>query len=175
MEFGEKIEGINYPVLNEREVRGSSGIMLFLAVIAAINGFILREFIVIPYIVGFIMMNFAVGIFINPKFMPTMYIARRMVRSQTPIYFGAIQKRFAFSLGFTLTMIIFALSLFLLEDVKYFDPVCFLCLICITLLYLESAFGICVGCKIYNLAMKLKIIKTPEVKPNCMGDSCEIK
>lgn len=173
MAFGEKIEGINYPVLNEREIRGSSGIMLFLAVIASINGFILREYIVIPYIVGSITLNFAIGIF-NPKFMPTMILARFIIRKQTPIYSGAVQKRFAFSLGLMLSATILTLSFFLLGNENFFDPVCFLCLVCIALLYLESVFGICVGCKLYTLAQKLNLIKTPKEKPNCMGDSCEI-
>ena len=172
--FGDNVEGINYKVLNEREIRGSSGIMLFLAVIAAINGFILKKYIVIPYIVGFLTFSFFIGVFINPKFSPTMVLAKLLVRKQKPLYFGAVQKRFAWSLGLGLSTTIFVLSFYLLKDETYFDPVCLLCLVCIALLYLESAFGICVGCKLYNLAVALKLIKEPEEKPNCMGDACVI-
>ena len=43
MSFGEYKEGINYKVLDERAMRGSAGIMLLLALVAFINGFILRE------------------------------------------------------------------------------------------------------------------------------------
>jgi len=42
------------------------------------------------------------------------------------------------------------------------------------LLYLETAFGICVGCKLYFLSIKLKLLKKPAVRPNCMGDACEV-
>jgi len=41
-------------------------------------------------------------------------------------------------------------------------------------MYLESVFGICIGCKLYSLARKLKLIKKPEYDPECMGGSCEI-
>jgi hypothetical protein len=172
MSFGKDIEGINYKVLDERVMRGSAGIMLLLAFIAFVNGFILRNFIVIPYISGFLALNFMVGIFISSKFAPTIFLSQQFVKKQTPFYIGAIQKKFAWSLGLVLSITIFILSLFLLQDVSYFDPVCMLCLICIALLYLETAFGICVGCKLYNVAIKLNLLKTPEEKPNCMGDSC---
>ncbi len=157
------------------EVRGSAGIMLLLAIVAFINGFILRDFVVIPYISGFLALNFIIGIFFSSKFAPTIFISQLVVKKQTPFYIGAIQKRFAWGLGLVLSTTIFILSLFLLQDITFFDPVCLLCLICIALLYLETAFGICVGCKLYNLAIKLKLIDAPEEKPNCMGDSCDTK
>jgi hypothetical protein len=174
MSFGEYIEGINYKVLDERTMRGSAGIMLMLALIAFVNGFILREFIVIPYISGFLALNFIIGIFFRSKFAPTILISQLVVKKQTPFYIGAIQKKFAWSLGLALSTAIFILSLFLLQDITYFDPVCMLCLVCIALLYLETAFGICVGCKLYDVALKLKLFDAPEEKPNCMGDSCNI-
>jgi len=173
MGFGKYIEGINYKVLDERAMRGSAGIMLVLSFIAFVNGFILREFIVIPYIAGFLALNFIFGIFISSKFAPTILISQLIVKKQTPIYIGAIQKKFAWSLGLSLSTAIFILSLFLLQDATYFEPVCMLCLICIGLLYLETAFGICVGCKLYDAALKLKLFKAPDEKQNCMGDSCE--
>ncbi len=171
--FGEYIENDDYKVLNERSLRASGGIMFLLGLIAFINGFILSNYIVIPFISGFLVLNFIIGILINPKYSPTMIIASLFVRKQTPLYVGAVQKRFAWSLGLALTLVIFSLSLFLLTDISFFEPVCFLCLICLALLYAETAFGICIGCKLYDLALNLKLIKKPKVKPNCIGDSCE--
>jgi hypothetical protein len=172
--FGNYIEGTKYKVLDERAMRASAGIMLFLGIIASINGFILQNFIVIPFISGFLMLNFLIGIFINPKFSPTLFLGQLFVRKQSPLPIGAIQKKFAWSLGLTLVSVIFVLSLYLQTDISYFDPVCLLCIICIILLYVETAFGICGGCKIYYLAIQLKLIKEPEEKPNCMGDSCVV-
>jgi len=173
--FGEYIEGMNYKVVDERRWRASAGIMLLLGLIAFINGFILQKYIVIPYVAGFLMLNFIIGIFINPKFSPTMLIASIIVRKQSPLPIGAVQKRFAWSLGLALSAVIFALSLFLINDVSFFEPVCMLCLICLVLLYFETAFGICIGCKLYHLAIRIKLIKQPEEAPNCMGDACEVE
>lgn len=170
--FGEYIEGKNYKVLNERVVRGSSGIMLLVGFIAFIYGFVIKEYIVLPYLSGFLALSFFIAVFINPKFAPTVFISWLFVRKQSPFFIGAIQKRFAWSLGLGLTTTIFVLSLFLLSDESYFDPVCMLCLICILLLFLETAFGICVGCQLYHLSVRLKLIPQPKEKPNCMGDAC---
>jgi len=170
--FGEYIEGRSYKVLNERVVRGAAGTMLLVAFIAFIYGFIVKEYIVLPWLSGFLALNFLIGVFINPKFSPVVFLSWLVVRKQSPMPIGAIQKKFAWSLGLTLTSSIFILSLFLLSDVSYFDPVCMLCLICITLLFIETAFGICVGCQLYHLSVRLKLIPKPQEKPNCMGDSC---
>lgn len=172
--FGAYVEGRSFKVLDERKVRGSSGIMLLLGIIAFIYGFILRDFIVIPYISGILALSFLIAIIVNPRFSPTMILASLMTWKQSPMYIGAIQKRFAWTLGFLLSTGIFILSLFLLNDESYFDPVCLLCLICLLFLYLESVFGICVGCQLYHLSIRMKILPKPNEKPNCMGDSCEV-
>ena len=172
--FGEYKEGINYKVMEERQMRASAGIMFLLGIIAFINGFILQNYIVIPYISGFLMLNFLIGIFINPKFSPTILIAMVLVRKQSPLYIGAVQKKFAWSLGLMLSLVIFSLSLMLINDASYFEPVCMLCIICLVLLYFETAFGICIGCKFYKLSIKLKLLPKPKENPNCMGDACEV-
>ncbi len=172
--FGEYIEGRSFKVVNERVVRGSAGIMLLLGFIAFVNGFVINNYIVIPYISGFLLLNFLIGVFINPRFAPTMFIAWLFVRKQSPLHIGAIQKKFAWSLGIALTSAIFTLSFFLLTDVTYFDPICIMCLVCLLLLFLESTMGICVGCKLYHASVKMKLLKAPKEKPNCMGDSCAV-
>lgn len=170
--FGEYKDNFKYKVLDEREVRGSAGIMLLLGFIAFVNGFIVKNYIIIPYIAGFLLFNFIIGIFINPKFSPTMLLAKLFTLKQSPLPIGAIQKKFAWSLGLILSLSILLLSFKLLEDVKFFEPVCMLCLICLLLLFLETAFGICVGCKMYHWAIKMKLLKRPKEKPNCMGNAC---
>ena len=172
--FGEYVEGHNYKVLDERVVRASSGIMLLIGTIASINGFILNKYEIIPWLVGFLALNFAISVFINPKFAPTTVLGRLMTYKQSPLPIGAVQKRFAWCLGLTLSLVIFVLSLYLQNDVQFFGPVCFLCLICLLLLFLETAFGICIGCKMYLLTLKVGLLPTPKERPNCMGDACEI-
>ena len=170
--FGDFSELHGYKILDERVVRGSSGILLLLGFFAFVNGFVVKNYIVLPWISGFIAVNFLVALAINPKLSPTMALSKLIVRKQTPLPIGAVQKRFAWSLGFAMSSAIFVMSLFLLKDEAWFDRVCFWCLVCLLFLFLETAFGICVGCKIYQLCVKVGLLKAPAVKPNCMGDSC---
>ena len=172
--FGEYRDDLKYKVLEERQMRASAGIMFLLGIIAFINGFILQNYIVIPFISGFLVLNFMIGIFINPKFSPTLLISSILVRKQTPLFIGAVQKKFAWTLGLMLATVIFSLSLILITDASFFGPVCLLCIICLVLLYFESAFGICIGCKFYKLAIRLKLLTKPKENPNCMGDACEV-
>lgn len=173
--FGEYVEGTNFKVLDERRVRASSGIMFLLGMIAFINGFILNKVDIIPYISGFLTLSFLISVLINPKFSPTMFIGYLFVWKQSPLPIGAVQKRFAWSLGLAMSATIFVLSILLLEDASLFEPVCFLCIACLILLFLETAFGICVGCKLYWLAIKIKLLPKPTERPNCMGDACEVE
>jgi len=174
LSFGEYVDGKKFKVLEERRVRANSGIMFLLGLYASINGFIFHNYAVIPYIAGFLALSFLISVFINPKYSPTILIGRVFVGRQSPLYIGAIQKKFAWSLGLALSITIFVLSLFLLNDSSYFEPVCMLCIVCLILLYMETAFGICVGCQIYFLAIKFKLLPKPTERPNCMGDACEI-
>lgn len=172
LKFVEIEEGIPYKVLDEREIRASAGIMLFLGTIAAINAFIFDRYIVVTYLSGFLAINFMIGLFIHARWSPTMLVARLVTYRQSPLPIGAVQKRFAWSLGLGLSLVIFVLSFFLLKDVSFFEPVCMLCLLCLFLLFFETAFGICIGCKLYDLFIWLRIIPKPEVRPNCVGNSC---
>ena len=171
--FGEYIDDKSFKVVNERVVKGSGALMFLIGMIAFINGFVIKNYIVLPYLSGFMALNFAIGIFINPKFSPTMLVARLFTRKQKPLWVGAIQKKFAWSLGFILSSSIFVLSMLLVSDASYFELVCQLCLICLLLIFLEMGFGICIGCKLYFGALRLKLLPRPKENPNCSGDSCE--
>ncbi len=173
--FGEYIEERKFKVLDERVMRASAGIMLILVSIALINGYYLYKYTIIPYISGFLMLNFAIGIFINPKFSPIFALAKLIVWKQTPLYVGAVQKKFAWAIGLVMTISVFIISILLQSDLSFFAPMCILCLICLVLMFAESAFGICIGCKLYLFLLKVKVIPEPEERPNCIGDSCEVE
>jgi len=174
LSFGEYKNGISYKVLNEREVRATAGLLFFTILVTLIAAVFFKKYEPIPYVSGFIMLNFTIAIFINPKFAPANLLARLIVIKQEPIYIGAIQKRFAWSLGLGLSALAFFMSIQLQTDATLFEPVCMICLICMLLMFIETAFGICIGCQIYYLGMRLKLVKQPEIKPNCMGNSCEV-
>ena len=146
--FGEKIEGFDIPVLNEREVRAGAGILFFFAIISFSNSWLVGDFYMTKIFDIAFLLDFFIRIFINPKFSPSLIAGRFFVSNQKPEYVGAIQKRFAWALGFVLALIMF----FLIVLNNVIGPInLFICLLCLTLLFFESAFGICLGCKVYSL------------------------
>ena len=69
------------------------------------------------------------------------------VRHQQPEWSGALQKRFAWGLGFALAVTMF----WLLVVQNVVGPANVLvCATCLVLMFFEAAFGICIGCAIYN-------------------------
>ena len=165
IKFGENIEGYNIPVLNEREIRASAGI-LFLATFFSLMLIIFKDnFVPIKYVITLFLTDFIIRVFINPKFSPTLIIGRLIVRNQVPEYVGAQQKKFAWVIGVALsgTMFIFMVI------VNSYSPITgIICLVCLVFLFFESAFGICLGCKFYSLFHK-------EKAQYCPGEVCDKK
>lgn len=161
--FGETIEGYDIPVLNERAVRSSAGILFFLAIVSFMNAWLTGNFQPTRiFVVGFLI-DFSIRIFINPRYAPSLIIGQWMVRKQQAEYVGAPQKRFAWAIGFALAL----MMLYLLVLNNVVGPINLLvCGACLILLFFEAAFGICLGCKVYNLFNR-------EQAQLCPGGVCE--
>jgi hypothetical protein len=165
IKFGETVEGYNIPVLNEREIRASAGILFLFVFFSLMLVIFKQNFILIKYVITLFLTDFIIRVFINPKFSPTLIIGRLIVSNQTPEYVGAAQKKFAWIIGVILsgTMFIF------LVIVNAFSPITgIICLICLIFLFFESVFGICLGCKFYSLFYK-------EKAQYCPGEVCDVK
>lgn len=163
--FGEKVEGYGIRVLNEREIRAAAGIlflvMLFSIQVAGGQG----NFTPLKYAVTFFLVDMLIRVFISPQFSPTLILGRFIVRNQTPEYVGATQKKFAWVIGVTLAVIMF-IHLVILNG---YSPITgIICFICLIFLFFESAFGICLGCKVYPWIYK-------EKAQYCPGEICELK
>ncbi len=160
-----------YPVLNERAIRAGAGVMFVLGLFAFFQAFFIGEFIYIKIFVLLFFIDFFIKVIVGTKFSPVSILANWIVRGQAPEYVGAIQKRFAWSIGlFLASTMIILIFLFNIQG----TPNLIICATCLTFMFLETSFGICVGCKIYNLLVKKGIIQTPEYKPACPGNACSI-
>lgn len=163
MVFGEVVEGYSQRVLNEREARAAAGILFLFGMLSFLNSFMLGNFIFTQYFVGFFMFDFLIRI-LNPKYSPSLLLGRFFIQNQIPEYVGASQKRFAWSIGFVLSTIMFYLVVL---DPQMNPIKIVICILCLMLLISESAFSICLGCKIYNVVKK-------DTATNCPGGVCEM-
>ena len=147
-QFGQRMPGYDIPVLNERSVRASAGILFLLAMVAFMNAWLLGNFQPTRVFVIAFLVDFTIRLFVNPLYAPSLIVGQWMVRRQQPEWVGAPQKRFAWAIGFVLALTM----LYLVVIQRVIGPVnLVVCAACLTLLFFESAFGICLGCKLYNL------------------------
>jgi Domain of unknown function (DUF4395) len=165
IKFGEDVEGFDVPVLNEREIRASAGILFLVIFISLMLVIFKGNFVMIKYVITMFLTDFIIRVFVNPKYAPTLIIGRLIVMNQTPEYVGAAPKKFAWIIGIILATIMFIF----LVIVNAFSPITgIICLICLIFLFFESAFGICLGCKFYPMFFK-------EKAKYCPGEVCEMK
>jgi len=162
--FGEKIDAYSVRVLNERAVRAGAGIVFIFAMVAFMNAWLTGNFQPTRVFVVAFLVDFTIRIFINPRYAPSLILGQWFVRKQQPEYVGAPQKRFAWAIGFVLALTM----LYLVVINNLVGPVnLIVCAACLVLLFFETAFGICLGCKLYNLFHK-------EQAQLCPGGVCEV-
>lgn len=161
-----------YPVLNERAIRAGAGMVFALGFFAFSQAFYLREFFYIKILVVILFFDFLMKVVVGTRYSPVSRIANFIVKGQRPEYVGAVQKRFAWSiwllLSGTMMVLIYGFGIAGLPNL-------IICTICLTFMFMESAFGICVGCKLYGFLVARGVIATPEHRPACPGNVCAIK
>lgn len=161
--FGETVEGYPVRVVNERAVRAAAGLLFFPAVVSFMHSFLLGHFQHTRLFIIVFLIDMTLRM-ISPRLAPSMIVGGWIVRHQTPEWVGAPQKRFAWGLGLLLGLAM----LYLMVFNRYMGPANMLiCGACLTLMFFESAFGICLGCKLYNVFNKDKA-------QLCPGGVCEV-
>lgn len=163
IKFGEDVQGYEIPVLNEREIRASAGILFVWMFIALMLILFKGNFLLIKYVIIIFLTDMLIRVFVNPRFSPTLIVGRLIVSRQEPEYVGAAQKKFAWKIGIALSGLMFLL-LVIINSYSLFTGLS--CLVCLVFLFFESAFGICIGCVFYNLFYKKKA-------RYCTGKTCD--
>jgi len=163
-QYGEKVDGYDVFVLNEREARAGAGILFAIGLLSLMNAVALGHGIVTRFFIAFFTLDFFIRV-IQPRYSPSLLLGRLFVQNQRPEYVGATQKRFAWGIGLLLALPMFYLLVINFQP----NPIKVLvCIICLILLFLESAFSICLGCKLFGLFKKDPVT-------HCPGGICEIR
>jgi hypothetical protein len=159
-----------FPVVNERAVRASAGIVMALATVAIAIAYFDENSTPIRIISVLVAVDLALRQVAGlTPLSPIGTLGTLLVRNQTPEWVGVTQKRFAWALAFGMALLIAILSNAGVHGLRV--QLIGLALIC--LLWLESVVGFCVGCFIYSRLIKADLIH-PEDAPACGGNSCQI-
>jgi len=163
-DYGERVPGYDVTVINEREARAASGILATLGMMVIFLGIGYNHIIVARVYLAFMFIDFTARM-ISPTYSPSLLLGKFMVRNQKPEYVGGLQKRFSWTLGWIISLPM--MYWFVLHwDITFYKVL--ICILCLTLMTLESAFSICVGCMIYKWIIR-------EEAQYCPGGACEIK
>ncbi len=156
--------GYEVNVLNDREVRAGAGIMFMLGMIVIFVGIGYNHVIVARVYLTVVFIDLSIRL-IEPKYSPFLLFGRLFVKEQKPEYVSATQKRFAWFLGWL--VFIPMMNWFVFHwDITFYKVL--LCVLCLSIIFFESAFSICLGCKLYALI-------TGKASKYCPGGSCEIR
>ena len=175
--FGQKFDNLTvygrpapYPVVNERAVRSTAGIVMILAITAISFAAFDHNYLPVKIISVLIAVDYAVRQLAGlTPLSPIGTLGTFLVSKQQPEWVGATQKRFSWGLGFIMVLVVAILT-----NLGVTGPlVMTLGVSLIGLLWLESVVGFCVGCWMYGLLIKADLIH-PKDAPACAGNVCQI-
>ncbi len=160
--IGEWVEGIDVPVVNERAVRASAGILFLLGFAAWMWGVSTGDLQPMKGFGILFAVEMMLRLFIGTRYTPTLILGTLITRPQRPEWVEARSKQFAWSLGLGMALLgCFSLGWLGLPAVIAQT----ICASCLLLLFVEAAFGICVGCELSRRFSK-------EKPTMCAGDTC---
>ena len=164
LDYGETVPGYDVRVFNDREARAAAGILFMLGMTVIYVGIGYNHVIVAQVYLTFLWFDFVARIF-APRYSPSLLLGKYVVRNQEPEYVAAVQKRFAWILGWAISFPL--VYWFVLNWYMDFYKV-MLCVVCLALTFMEAAFSICLGCKLYNYITKTSA-------KYCPGGVCETR
>jgi hypothetical protein len=173
--YGETIDGltpdgrpIHAGVFDENQVRAAAGITMALGAIAFAWANFYKVFEPIQLVTIFFFVDFLLRVTVGLNYSPVGVVARRLVRRLPRQWASAKPKRFAWTLGMIMS---FAMMLITNADIHGMLPRT-ICLICLTLMWLESVLSLCLGCEIYGFMLRRGWVQRDEAYEICVGGAC---
>lgn len=159
-----------YPVMNERAVRATAGLLLIATAVAFSQAYFLGNFMPLKIITPVLFIDFAIRVLTGlAPLSPFGVLGSLLVRNQKPEWVGAMQKKFAWSLG---TGVALLMTVITNMNITGALPLTF-CTICMALMWMEAALGVCVGCWMFQWLVRKRVLEAPECPPPCPGGACD--
>ena len=175
--FGQRISGLVVggkalfaPVYNENEVRAAAGVTMVIGAVAFSYAYFDHLFLPLKIVTSFFFVEFLIRVTIGFQHSPIRFVSRAITRSQPPDWVSAKPKRFAWTLGLAM-----AASMTVITNVNIHGYLPrSICLVCLTLMWMESVLGLCLGCKIYSLMVRRGWRGKDADIEVCAGAACEL-
>jgi hypothetical protein len=137
-------------LVDENQVRVAAGITMAVGAVAFVYANFDKVFWPIRTVSVLLAIDFAVRVVVGLPRSPTGLLARSWTRRRPPQWVSVAPKRFAWSLGLGM-----ATTMAVVTNRNLHGPLPrTICLTCLTLMWLESVLGLCLGCQLYRLAIR---------------------
>lgn len=176
--YGELIHGLRHDgqpvhagVFNEHQVRAAAGITLVLGAAAFVYAYFAKQYLPIQAVTTLFFVEFLVRVGFGIQSSPLGVVAGWMVRRRAPEWASAKPKRFAWTLGLVMS---FAMMVITNSGIRGALPLT-ICLICLTLMWLEAVLGLCLGCEIHRLLVRRGWARNDDAYEICTHGACGIR
>src|SRR3712207_2880912 len=157
-------------VFNEKQVRAAAGLTMVAGTIAFAYAYFVENYVPLQVVTVVFFVEFLVRLTLGLRYSPMGVIAHAMTFRTPPEWVSAKPKRFAWTLGLALS---FSMVIITNSGVRGILPRT-ICAICLTLMWLESVLGLCLGCEIHaRLVRRGWTTKDPAFEV-CANGVCEI-
>jgi len=156
--------------VNEHEARAAAGITMALGATAFAYANFDKLFWPIRTVSTFLAFDFLLRVTAGIERSPTGLVARQMARRQPPQWVSAKPKRFAWTLG-----LVMALAMAVITNSGVHGPLPrTVCMICLTLMWMEAVLGLCLGCEIYGVMVRWGWRAPDDAFEVCAGGACDL-
>jgi hypothetical protein len=175
--YGEIIQGLSVEgkelrsaVFNEHEVRAAAGVTMALGAVAFVYANFEQVFWPIKIVSTLFFIEFLIRVTVGLKYSPIGIVAHWLMRRQEPQWTSAKPKRFAWTLGLIMSL---SMAIITNSDITGALPRT-ICLICLALMWMEAALGVCLGCEIHGLLARRGWATKDEAFEICAQGACDI-
>ena len=177
LSFGQRISGLTADgaelraaVFDENQVRAAAGVTLVLGTVAFSFAYFDARYIPLQAVSTLFFVEFLARLSLGLRYSPVGVIARTMTLRRAPDWVSAKPKRFAWTLGLGMA---FSMMLITNSGVRGMLPRT-ICAICLTLMWMESVLGLCLGCKIHALLVRRGWASKDPAFEVCAHGECEL-
>ena len=127
-----------------------------------------KQYVPLQVVSSFFFVEFLIRVTVGLRYSPVGLIAR-VVTPEPPAWVPVKPKRFAWTLGLGMAL---AMTVITNSGIRGYLPRT-VCLICLTLMWMESALGLCLGCKIHGFLVSRGWIAGNAASALCEDGACE--
>ena len=175
--FGQRLSGLapdgtglHAPVFDENQVRAAAGLTLVIGAVAFSYAYFAHDYVPLQIVTVVFFSEFLARLTLGLRYSPIGIVAGVLTRTHPPDWVSAKPKRFAWTLGLGMS---FAMVLITNSGIRGTLPRT-ICLICLTLMWMESVLGVCLGCKIHGLLVRRGWVSKDPAFEICAHGACEL-